>query len=294
VRRKILCCLTSLLFCGALMAQEIKPQGRFLQDSIRIGEPVPYALSLKYPAKMEVIFPDSAFNFTPFECSKVWYSPTQADSLFRYDSAVYYLSTFEIDSVQYLQLPIYIISGKDSASIFTNTDSLIFKDVITVLPDSLTLYSNTELREVETDINYPLTGLILGGIFILLIFIFLIFGKGIRRRFKAYRIRKTNKKFNREFVKMAYQIGNEPHKEDVVKLMGIWKKYLEKLESNPYTKLSTKEIKLIINDENLHEILVKADKLIYANKYDGTLNFALLRQKANERFEQKIKEVTHG
>jgi hypothetical protein len=43
------------------------PRGKFLEDSIRIGEPVRFILSFKYPMDFEVIFPDFLYDFSPFE-----------------------------------------------------------------------------------------------------------------------------------------------------------------------------------------------------------------------------------
>lgn len=275
------------------MAQEIKPLGRFLQDSIRIGEPIPYALSLKYPADMEVLFPDSAFNFAPFECSKVWYSPTKADSLFRYDTAVYYLSTYEIDDIQYFQLPIYILAGKDSTLIFADTDSLYFKAVIETLPDSLVLKSNTLLREVKHEINYVLWGIILGAAIIVAIVLLVIFGKGIQRKIKIYRIQRANKKFNLEFDLQATKLSNPATKKELESITRMWKKYLENLESHPYTKLTSKEINVILVDERLKETLRNIDRLIYGNKSGDSLEIKVLQQKANEQFEQKLREIGH-
>ena len=54
-------------------AQNITPKGLFLNDSILIGSPLPYVLSIKYPKELEIVFPDSLHNFSPFELtSKVY------------------------------------------------------------------------------------------------------------------------------------------------------------------------------------------------------------------------------
>ena len=48
--------LTVFSFCSA---QEIEPDGYFLQDSTQIGEEILYSLYVKYPKDLEVLFPDS-------------------------------------------------------------------------------------------------------------------------------------------------------------------------------------------------------------------------------------------
>ena len=48
-------------------AQEIEVKGGFIQENIKIGEPVQYYLKAKYPASLEVLFPGEDYTFTPFE-----------------------------------------------------------------------------------------------------------------------------------------------------------------------------------------------------------------------------------
>ena len=95
-------------------AQTVEPKGVFLQDSTKIGEEVQFALSVKYDRSLDILLPDSLYRFGTFEYNSREYFPTKTDSTFSYDSVVYHLSTFEIDSVQYLQLPVFTIHDQDS------------------------------------------------------------------------------------------------------------------------------------------------------------------------------------
>src|SRR5688572_21779587 len=88
-----------LLITMAGLSQEIKVSGGFVKDSIQIGEPVAYYLSTSYPQSLTVLFPDSIFNFAPFEYSRKAFYPTVTSNGISRDSVIYYLATFEVDKV---------------------------------------------------------------------------------------------------------------------------------------------------------------------------------------------------
>lgn len=104
IRKLLASLILSVFIIGNASGQELKPIGFFLKDSVKIGESVPYSLSYKDRKNRPVIFPDSLFNFSPFELLKKEYFDTQSDDINSIDSAVYYLATFEIDTVQSLSI----------------------------------------------------------------------------------------------------------------------------------------------------------------------------------------------
>ena len=104
------------IYIGLLLAlsipvkgQIVQPESSFNKDSVKIGEEVVYSRSIRYLSTKDVVFPDSLFNFAPFELYKKVSFPTRSDSIFSLDSAVYHLSTFELDTVQLLNLPIFMV-----------------------------------------------------------------------------------------------------------------------------------------------------------------------------------------
>lgn len=62
-----------VLFCSfffftfPLCAQKTIPKGKFLTDSIEVGKPFLYSLSYYHAPGKEVFFPDTTFDFSPFE-----------------------------------------------------------------------------------------------------------------------------------------------------------------------------------------------------------------------------------
>ncbi|MCK5104503.1 MAG: hypothetical protein KAR17_16880, partial [Cyclobacteriaceae bacterium] len=120
MHRKRIAQLVILFFNVHLaLAQNIEPVGSFIQEKIKIGEEIYYTLSVKYDKKLNVLFPDSSYRYGTFEYnSRTWFK-TKSDSTLSYDSVIYNLSTFEIDSIQYLQLPVFVLNNEDSLAIFS-------------------------------------------------------------------------------------------------------------------------------------------------------------------------------
>ena len=181
--------LLIILFFAAsfsLQAQQIKSKGSFLSDSIKIGMDIRYSLSATYPSNQDVVFPDSTFNFSPFEYVGKKYFTTKTDSTYSYDSAVYIFTTFEVDSVQFLRLPVFIVTRGDSSAIYTEMDSVILQHVVAEIPDTtgvenMPLKENVDFLPLVLQFNYPylIIGIIILIIAILLVII--IFGKRIRK-----------------------------------------------------------------------------------------------------------------
>lgn len=260
-----------MVFSSGLMAQEMKPRSAFQLDSIKVGEIVPYTFSYIDRKNRPVIFPDSLYDFSPFELVRKEYFDTQSDSINSIDSAVYYLTTFEIDKVQRLSLPIYLVTGGDSVPVFSNTDSIKLWEVVIDLPDSVDLQETTAYRPVSSQFNYPyfIIGLIILGVILLIVLI--VWGKTIRKKIKLYRLSKKLEKFEEGFDREVNQLTQSPSKKQVEEVLKFWKNFMEELDRIPYRKLTTKEIVLIHESKSLEETLKSIDKNIYSQVAVSTL-----------------------
>jgi hypothetical protein len=277
-------------------AQDVDVTGSFLKDSIRIGETLPYSLRVTYPRDLDVIFPDSTYDFSPFEYYHREYFPTSSDSLISFDSVVYFLMTFEIDSVQYLQMPVYVKQEEDSAAIYAQPDSVILRYVIEAVPDSLNLKENTAWLHAPGLVNYPVLLIFLGILLIGAIAVIILFGKKITRWIQLYLMKRQYKKFIHHFY---YQIGSLARGQAGIfpeHLLSEWKKYMEKLEKEPYTKMTSKELIQLHADQRLKDNLRSIDRYIYGNLKDRPVqeNFEKLLEYSKERYELRIQEVRNG
>jgi hypothetical protein len=249
-----------------IIGQESQPFGFFQSDSVLVGKPLPYTLFMNYPVEWQVIFPDSNFDFTPFEVIDINYFPTKSDSINSFDSVIYTFLSFSIDSVQSLSLPVTIITGKDSFSIPTKPSQVLFKDLIPVVSDSLTVKSNTDQAFLERIFNYPrlFWGLGIGLTAVLLVLIF--FGKRILMFWNSYLLKRRHKKFLLKIREFQISSNERVEKSMAENFEKFWKKYLESLSSFPYNSLTTKEISKLKDHEIIISDLRDLDNFVYGDK----------------------------
>jgi hypothetical protein len=278
------------------MAQNVRVEGTFLDDSITIGVPTPYLLKAVYPKNDQVLYPDSTFDFTPFELfEKAYFNSVLRDSMI-VDSVVYYLTSFEIEPVQYNQLPVFQISGADSIIYLPEKDSVFLKEMVPVVYDSLELIENTALIELPLQFNYQYALILTGGILLVLILIGVFFGKAILRSIKRYRMEKRHLRFIATFNGHIHDIRNENRPEALERSLSFWKSYMEKLDEQPYTKLTSKELKDLVVQEHIYLALKEIDRCIYGGRRENEIYKQLedLEYFANETFQQKIRDLNHG
>ena len=278
------------------LAQEITIKGGFVQDVIKIGEPVQYFLTARYPQKVEVLFPDSTFNYGIFEFEKKQYFPSAYDSTAVFDSAVYSLTSFEIDAWQKLSLPVFIVSGSDSLQIDAAADSLKYFEVAPQATDTTSLIRDLNPANVPLAVNYPYIVIVLSIIGLTALVILLIFGKNITSYFRIRRVKKGFMVFSERFDELVSQLDKGTKREQVEQVVAYWKKYLEKLEKKPYTKLTTREVIAVTGDERLRQNLSAIDRSIYGNAEQSDLvkRFRTIKNLAQEYQERKIAELKNG
>lgn len=283
----------SFQFC---MAQSISPKGSFIQKEVKIGEEISFSLSVRYDKNLNVLFPDSTYAFGTFEYNSKTYFPTKTDSLYSLDSVVYQLSTFEIDSIQYLQLPVFVLKDSDSLVFFSSVDSIALVQVVTEIPEKPEMKANTDMVDVRKAFNYPyliiglVVVLILGGILIL------FFGKQILRALKVYRMQRIHKKFITKFFNMMRDVSGNNPSNTTEHVLVYWKNYMEKLEKKPISKLTTKEILVLHNETELKDNLKLIDRSIYGGEKGNDLftSFDYLMKFSIEIYNQKIAAIKNG
>ena len=271
--------------------QEIKPKASFQKDTILIGESVPFSVWITYPRDLDVLFPDSLYDFSPFEIERKTYFLTKSDSVYSTDSVVYFLTTFEIDSIQRLSLPIYVIDEYDSSIVQTPPDSIILEHLVTELPDSVALRVDTSYTKVPLEFNYPYMIIGVSAGILIIVIVMLVFGKTFKRQIVLFRLRRQHKRFMKKFDSiLAGKLI------DAEKSLVVWKKYMERLSSEPYTKLTSKEINALLGDKDLKLYLKNIDRVIYGHGDQGDLKSSLhgLQEKAVEEYTRKTEEVKHG
>lgn len=245
------------------------PNGVFLTDTIEIGKPFQYSLSVRHRPNVEVIFPDTARDFSPFLVRTIEIFSTRTDARGSLDSSVYTLISFETRPTQTLQVPILLLrTPTDSAVVRSNVDTIRLRERIqTQRPDTLRLSTNTSVVPLRQQMNYPLLMTILVGLCALAGVLFLFFGGTIRTRVRRYQLYRQYLNFQRAFNRLARNTGPETAHEDAGRAVVIWKKYMERLERKPFTSLTTREIVELVQDNRLADALKEIDGVIYGGVY---------------------------
>jgi hypothetical protein len=301
VFRRFITSISLILISFSLaQAQEVNVQGRFLADSIKIGEQIPYSLTARYPSSLNLVFPDSTFSFTPFEIQKKKYFPTISKNNVSYDSTVYFLTTFEIDSIQTLRLPIFSIHPKDCTAFYAFPDTIFLKQLIKAVPDSiaaheLPLKTNTTYQNVKWLLNYWVFIIVIGVLLISAVSVWIIFGKRIKKYFMLRRLQRKHNSFLQKFSKSTEQLRSGFTVKHAENALVVWKGYMEDLMAQPFTTATSKEILQREKDEPLGKALQSVDRMIYkANDSYSEEAIASLHQYAQQRFMNKVDEIKHG
>lgn len=285
-----------LIFSLQVSSQEISVNGGFVEDSLLIGQDVNFWVSASYPASLEMVFPDSNFIFSPFEFSAKKYFPTESTGDLAYDSTVYTIQSYEIDLVQYLQLPTVILNGEDSTVINTPLDSIFFTELAPMVSDTTQLIANTNYSLVGTQFNYPLFYYLIGGLVLISIVLLLIFGKKIIRFFKLRKLRKEYENFSGQLAEYIGKMKDNPESTMVEKALVFWKKYQEKLDKYPFTKLTTKEILKNTEAKELEKPLMSIDRLVYGKRPTEAVfqDFQQIEDFTQYRYNKKVEEIKNG
>jgi hypothetical protein len=282
------------------LAQEVIVRGQFKTDSVKLGEPIEYYLIAKYPSQWQVLLPDSTFSFAPFDFQKKIYFPTRTINNQSTDSVLYILSTYEIDSIQTLKIPAFVVLPNDCTAYESNIDTVFFKRLVNNLPDSvsaerLPLKTNTAYNAVNWLFNYPVASIIIGALLIISILVWIIFGKKIKQHFTLKRLTKNHLEFIKNFESSVEQLESGFTPESAEHSIIIWKKYMEDLVTRPYTKSTTRELKEIENNETLISALRVIDRSIYGRIPPDTLDsFLNLKEFSQSQFNKKLEELKHG
>lgn len=283
MRQRLLLLIFSFIFIGFTAtaqqgsAQNFIPTGRFLKDSVKIGEPVAFALSIKHSINTQVLFPDSTYDFTPFEYIDRKYFPTRTSDSTSTDSIVYTLATFETEAVQELALPAFLLTGKDSVALYSKPARLAIKQVVKTVPKEFQLETNTDLLLIKKKFNYPYVLIGVAAILLVLYLLFIFFGKALLRYYQLNTLGLRQRRFELVYGKLIKQWEQRKSTDTLQKILVSWKAHLEKLDDKPYSAFTSKEIIAVLPEEPIKEKLQRIDAVIYGANDQSVVPTAHLR-----------------
>ena len=286
----------SIINCYSQVPSWTPPKGKFLEVSMKVGLPVKYALSYRHDPNKDVFFPDSTYNFSPFELVNRQYFPTITTENGSLDSVVYTLISFDVSPRQELSLPIYSRAKRDCTRIFSPMDYVVLKSIIqpNANIDTMSLKKDTRLIPIAQQVNFPLIFLILIGLSVLTGLIFWFFGKPIKRQIRLFNFSRRYDDFQKLFQRLSRGTDDAKKRlENIEKAIVLWKKYLERLESKPFTTFTTTEILDNLKDNRLADALREIDATVYGGVYSKKTiaSLQILQELAEGIYREHRKEM---
>lgn len=244
------CCLASV---GQL---KLDIKGRFQKDSMLLGERMSFSLSCGHPANVEVFFPDKNYSFGSFKFIEKTYYPTKTKAKYSLDSAVYSLSSTEIDSIQYLKLPIFVKIKNDTLALFSNKDSVWLVNEIgsNYRPD-------LSLKPIALNTQNSYWPTLLKSLALAFLFFvwWQVFGNVVSRQITALFLARKHREFAKDFRKNM----NSGKQDKIIEGIKMWKNYISKLQPVDLSALTSSEISQALPIQGLDEALTQVDQSIY-------------------------------
>jgi hypothetical protein len=290
----------AILLCFACLkpalSQQVKPSGEFLTDSIEVGKPFLFALSYRHAPGKEIFFPDTLFNYSPFEIlsRRSFTSITDPKGKMTLDSAIYQLVTFNVSPYQVLSVPVFLYNRKDCTVIFTERDSIFLrKKNIDLITGNEALKPETSLAQLRSEFNFSMLLGYLGLAMGLIGAIYWVFGKDIYKQWRLIKLQRRHLEYLRSFNRLLRNAREKNNIKDAENAIIVWKNYLERLERKPFATYTTREIMDNMPDDSLAEALKNMDGIIYGQVKSNNMHVFLevLKTGATKLYRTKRREI---
>ena len=280
----------------SLNAQKIEYKSYFIKENKTIGDTIYFISTINYPKNIEIIQPDSSNDYKTFEYIDKLIFPSLKIEDRVLDSTIYLLRTFNTDTIQSLKLSSYIINNNDSLKITSTEDNLIISNQIKKIDQSLKVKYNTILSKINKLINYKYVTYIIAIILLIIGLTYILFGKKIVIFFKIHRLKKAFKSFETKFQKQQMIYKKEKSKNEIEKLLVIWKVFMEFISNKTYLSSTTKEIKKFNSNKKIISSLKEFDKNIYSPNKNilESKDINNLFNEAKHNFNVKLKNIKNG
>lgn len=290
-------CFLVLLFVilSGAVSRGQSPDGKFLQDTIEIGKPFYYSFSYLHSPDTEVFFPDTTFNFFPFEVIGQEYFTTQTTEKGSLDSTVYKLIAFNVQKKQVFSLPVFVSMNGDCTTVFSRPDTAYLRLLLapTTRPDTLKLLIMNEVLPLEKQFNYTVFIGVLVSAGLAGLLIFWLFGEILKRQWNMILLQRRHRDFVRSFSRLSKSANEKGILADAEKAVIVWKKFMEKVEEKPFATYTTREILDTIADKLLATALKDMDGVIYGHVQSSNMaeSLEVLKRVGLQAYRVKRKEI---
>ena len=240
-----------------------------------------------------MVFADSTYDFSPLEWSGSTYFSAQMRDDRVYDSAIYYLSTFDTLPSQVFQLSAQLIRGEDTSVVYTRADTLYIKGLSLSSAADRELEAQVDYQEIALRFDYKLLMWVLLGLCLVVLAALLLLRRPLRRWWKRRRLVRQYNRFSLDFRAALRGLEHSYDPLQLERALSIWKKYLEVLQKKPYQKMSTTEICALSGNNRLAAHLVPLDAALYGARDTASCSAHLeeLYIIAEERYFEQLKYI---
>ncbi len=275
----------------------LSPKAFFDRDSVKIGEKIRLSVYLDYPSSFKILFPDTNYDFQPFEILKRDFFPTRTRNSISRDCVVYELSPFLPDPVQKIQIPIFQFPDQDSLSWYSNEATVHIRPVLNgPLPEKPVFETALSPVPVARSINYPYIIIGASVLILLVLVINFFFDRPIQKFIYLFLEARRHKAYLAQFEKISSRLENALTVESVENLLVTWKKYLQKVDEHPYTSFTSREIFQVLPDKVLRDALMEMDRWIYGglDMKDWRANIQYLKDISVQFYQKKREAIKNG
>lgn len=256
-----------------MQEQSIQLQGRFLEDSAKIGQEIHYVLRVAHKPSQEIFFPGVQQRFGIFKPIKKEYFPTKTNEKgISIDSAVYTFQQFSIRDFQTLRIPVALQTEQDCTLVAPAADTIYLKRL---LPNANSIKIDSLIQSIPISPLKPkpdLKNLAMGAISFLIVvgLIYWLMGKRIRQGIKLYLLWRKNLEFRRAYQRLMRNISNSAKGlQNLENATALWKNYLERLTDIPFATFTTTEMVDNLPDKRLEKTLQEVDSAIYGGNFSA-------------------------
>jgi|GEM_PF-2487819 len=221
---------------------QVRARLETMDRQIMVGKPFRAQLEVTHPAEMVVIFPDTGGGFYPFELDKRYPEPTRVGEGIATDFVIYELWSWEIDSLQTLQLPIQYIEKGDTLSLLSNSEILEFIPTLPTDNDSLKFKRIDNLAAVGEPIAWGAWSILIGGSVILFLLLAILLYNPVNKWLKRRRIEREWKKYLERLTSVSKIKDQQDNY--LLELAKVWKGYFDREWKRGLGSLSSKELEI--------------------------------------------------
>ena len=244
-----------------------KPRAVFFSDSIEIGSEIKLSMTYLHSGSSDIVFPDSSYDFSPFQYVSTEYFETQTVNGKSLDSVIYTLVTFEWE--RDLSIAPFVKNLNSGQRIYADTATVLLKSLVN--PFSKNPLQTKDVYTVKKEFNVPKLTYFFLSFLIVGLFIFLLLGEWIKRKFYLWKYDQHYQSFVDGFKKKSQ---NPREIKNIQTALTDWKVYMEWLTKTPVSTMSTSEIEELYENERLESALKMFDTAIFGNVISDQIPFA--------------------